>query len=85
MTILQGLIIALVLILIYILGYLQGAKVERGKQDRQERLAALVDPPRRTGGAPANIDAPTSDIREVKWRNGRFRDGPDNRHPREDA
>lgn len=56
----------------YALGFNRGQARERLAHDRLLR----IDPPSRTAGAPANMDAEPSSSRAPQWRTGTFKSGP---------
>lgn len=59
-----------------LVGYAMGRVHERSvAAEAAERLRRL-DPPRRTAGAPANLDAPPSEVGRPKWRSGSFKTQP---------
>jgi hypothetical protein len=79
---LDAILIVVALVGTYVAGYAHGQHVAEGKAlAEQERLRRL-EPPRRSPGTPANTEAEPSEIRQPRWRNGQFREGPDTRHPR---
>lgn len=52
--------------------------VRRGRRLAEadaERLLR-IDPPRRTAGAPTNVDSEPSSPRKPRWRSGTFQAGP---------
>lgn len=74
---LDAIMFIMVLMLVYLLGYLTGRAHERDVAGEQERLAARIDPPNRTAGIPTNTSMEPSEVRQPRWRNGQFRAGPD--------
>lgn len=61
--------------LVFAGGYVAGAHNGRiAAEEAHERLLR-IDPPRRTLGAPANLDAPPSTTTRPRWASGRFKTG----------
>lgn len=71
---LDAALIVVVLVGTYVAGWAHGRHhAEERARAAQERLRRL-DPPRRTNGAPANMEAEPSEIRKSRWRSGQFTD-----------
>ena len=57
-------------------GYALGRYHERQAATEAAERMLRLDPPRRTAGAPTNLDAPPSGVDRPKWRSGTFKSGP---------
>ncbi len=63
-------------IIIGALWYWVGRKHQQAICDAEADRMERIDPPSRTAGLPTNLDAPASDARVPRWRNGQFKSGP---------
>ena len=66
-------------IIALLVGYAMGRYHQRMADEEHAERMERLDPPRRTAGAPANMEAQPSDVNRPKWRSGTFKSGPPHR------